>query len=84
MQLPLEYLRSEVVEGKIVPLMLIAVVCTCILQSDLKSEKKSILQNVLRDDSFKRYNNTKFLILEHRVLSKVLQCFFFGPTMGSI
>ena len=39
MQLPLEYLRSEVVEGKIVPLMLIAIVCTCILQSDFKSEK---------------------------------------------
>ena len=43
MQLPLEYLRSEVVEGKIVPLMLIAVVCTSILhilQSDFKSEKR--------------------------------------------
>ena len=50
MQLPLEYLRSEVVEGKIVPLMLIAVVCTCILQNDFKSKKKkSILQNVSHD-----------------------------------
>ncbi len=59
MQLPLEYLRSDVVEGKIVPLMLIAIVCTCILQSDFKSEKKSILQNVLHDDSFKRCNITQ-------------------------
>ena len=47
MQLPLEYLRSEVVEGKIVPLMLIAVVCTCILQSDFKSEKNQFYKMFL-------------------------------------